>query len=289
MISISVLIRTLGSEEKLKDALASLRLQTFKHFEVVIVEDGPESLRPFLNSYSDLKICYEALGRPHGRGVAGNRAFSLSQGRHCIFLDDDDLFYPEHLENLWSLVGRSAVVYSGSEQRGVDRNERGAIVFRSRYRRWRRDSFCANRLRWENYIPINALLFDRRLFEKVGGFENNFPLLEDWSLWLKFLQIEEHWAASAEVSAIYHVPANRITAFRRRREIQRWVSRVRGSAIPDNPRRADRVTARVKATIAFLKSLYPIGRTVDNVRPANENDRPPTRSESAVIPPSKAR
>ena len=98
MIAVSVLIRTIGRQPALKDALDSLLVQSLKDFEVVVVEDGPATLVEFLKAYDNLAVRYEALGLRKGRSTAGNRAMELAQGQYCLFLDEDDLLYPAHLK-----------------------------------------------------------------------------------------------------------------------------------------------------------------------------------------------
>src|ERR1700733_5213456 len=133
MPAISLLIRTIGRKEALRDALESLRRQSFRDFEVVIVEDGPATLTVFLDEWRDLPVRYEASGTRQGRSAAGNRALALAEGAFCIFLDEDDMFLPAHLENLYRAVqARNPVVYSWSIEQAVVRDAEGRIVKKGR-------------------------------------------------------------------------------------------------------------------------------------------------------------
>ena len=50
--------------------------------------------------FAELPIRYLNDGRFHGRAANGNRGLAAARGALCNFLDDDDFFYPDHLELL---------------------------------------------------------------------------------------------------------------------------------------------------------------------------------------------
>jgi glycosyltransferase involved in cell wall biosynthesis len=231
-VTISVLIRSLGIRGKLETALHSLSEQTFKKFEVVLVEDGPATLELFLRRYKNLRIKYVALGERQGRTAAGNRALALSRGEFCIFLDEDDLFYPDHLDGLIQVARKSGarLIRSWSEERAVTRDDSGNINRVGRLKRWRRDSFSLGRLTFDNYIPIHTVLFHRSLYEAAGGFSRESERLEDWFLWVRYSALAPDWAGRAKVTAVYHVPLNWREALHRRRSLSPYKKMVRQRA-----------------------------------------------------------
>ena len=81
------------------------------------------------------------------------------------FLDDDDLFLPNHLELLSSVSANADVVYS-SCQPGI------ATIIKP---------FNREALKHFNYIAVTSLV-RRSMFDKVGGFAD-VKLFEDWLLW----------------------------------------------------------------------------------------------------------
>lgn len=227
--AISVLVRTIGQKAMLKEALDSLCAQTEKDFETVIIEDGPETLSSFLREYVDLSIQYESFGERKGRSAAGNRALALAQGEYCLFLDEDDFLKPEHLSFLLGTArgGGHRIVHSFSEQRAVARDVNGCIVKTGRLKRIRREFFSPLHLVWGNYLPINAVLFARTLYEQAGGFDENLNYLEDWLLWLRYAAIEPEWGCSKTPTAVYHVALNRKSYLARRKTIRQQIEYVR--------------------------------------------------------------
>ena len=98
---VSIIVRTCGRPSVLRETLLSLRNQTYQNFEVVIVEDGPDISRKLVEiEFSDLNYQYHYTGENVGRCEAGNIALLMAKGDYFNFLDDDDLFYADHIEVL---------------------------------------------------------------------------------------------------------------------------------------------------------------------------------------------
>ena len=208
---VSILVRTVGRTALLGQALASIRNQTWPAVEAVIVEDGPASLdaRALREAHPGLALRYEALGERRGRCVAGNRAMELARGCFLCFLDEDDLLYADHVEQLAvALAGCDApAVYSFAFElpSRIDRDTwtvtaEGPLL--SRYA----ESWSLLKLLRENYIPINSVLFRRELFETCGGLDPELDLCEDWNLWVRYAAHGGAFLCLPRTTAIYRVP-----------------------------------------------------------------------------------
>jgi glycosyltransferase involved in cell wall biosynthesis len=225
--TVSVLIRTMGRSGLLKDALACLANQTYTNIEVIIVEDGPETLPEFLARWRErLAITYEALGKNRGRCHAGNRAMELAKGEYFVFLDEDDLLYSDHIEQLLAALLREKskaamsyafelpTKYATTPQGGVV--EQGALFTRFAV------PFSYSTLLRSNYIPIHCLLFHRSLFEECGGFDPNVDLCEDWNLWVRYATHSRPFSTVPKTTAIYRVPSDKKVAKRRHSEMKKY-------------------------------------------------------------------
>lgn len=99
----SILTRTTGRRTELAAALDSVASQTLgpDRFELVLVNDGGPSVAD-LASDARQQIAVELVEHtaPVGKSAAINAGFDASRGRYICILDDDDLFYPPHLEVL---------------------------------------------------------------------------------------------------------------------------------------------------------------------------------------------
>ena len=56
----------------------------------------------------NLEIHYKALGKNQGRCMAGNEAMSMASGDYFVFLDEDDLFFADHIEQLVAAIAATA-------------------------------------------------------------------------------------------------------------------------------------------------------------------------------------
>lgn len=95
----SVVIPAYNCAEFIADALDSALAQTFKNYEILLVNDGSpdtEKLETVLENYFD-KIIY-IRQKNGGTAVARNTAIENARGEFLAFLDGDDVWLPEYLE-----------------------------------------------------------------------------------------------------------------------------------------------------------------------------------------------
>lgn len=224
---VSVVVRTCGRPDTLRETLRSLRHQTYKNVEVVVAEDGPETARTLLETeFGDLRLCYFCTGQKVGRGRAGNLGIEHAHGEYLCFLDDDDCAYPDFVElplsrllacpgaelAFSSSMALEADVLSRSPYR-IDIKRAYPVIF---------DHITLMDLCVRCCVPVSAALFARGLYERCGGMREDVGGDEDWAMWLKFLRCARLCAPSGPqvpraVSACLY-PADRAEA--RQREIR---------------------------------------------------------------------
>jgi LmbE family N-acetylglucosaminyl deacetylase len=179
-LPISVVIRTKNRPALLDEAIASVRATNYP-CEIVVVNDGGARL-----DLADVKLVQQETSQ--GRAEAGNAGVRAASNAFIAFLDDDDLFYPEHLATLANATTSShAAWYTDAVSAFLRPAESGAYETHSRMRIYAQD-FDRELLRVDNYIPLPALLFRREHFLDLGGFDRVFDLFEDWDLLLRLAQ-----------------------------------------------------------------------------------------------------
>lgn len=101
----SIIIPTRNRPALLKEAIESVRKQTFKSYEIIVVNDGSEAhhmatYRQIEQDHEQITILHlERSLNGHGPCYAINMGVSQAQGNYLGFLDDDDVWVdPEHLE-----------------------------------------------------------------------------------------------------------------------------------------------------------------------------------------------
>jgi glycosyltransferase involved in cell wall biosynthesis len=154
------------------------------------VNDGGADISSILHEFEPkLSIQYIANERSKGRSAALNRGITASRGSWVGYLDDDDILYPTHLE----LMARATrdhtdtpVVYADTNRALCHVGEDADIVIcRMPLQPF---EFDRSALLIENRIPILSVLHSRDCFERVGVFNEEIDLLEDWDFWLRLSQ-----------------------------------------------------------------------------------------------------
>ncbi|MGZ8869279.1 MAG: PIG-L family deacetylase, partial [Thermoanaerobaculia bacterium] len=106
-LAVSVIVRTKDRPILVREAIASIRANEYPA-EVIVVNDG--GARPEVDGAKLIEH-----PSPRGRSEAMNSGVRAATGSHIAFLDDDDLFYPEHLPSLVSAatsIGGKAAWYT---------------------------------------------------------------------------------------------------------------------------------------------------------------------------------
>ncbi|MGD9559609.1 MAG: glycosyltransferase [Oscillospiraceae bacterium] len=220
---ISVVIRTHRRPAVLRGALQSLANQTYAPHEVIVVEDGEATSGEVVAEFATLPICYHATGQNVGRGRAGNLGLEMASGEYLNFLDDDDAFYPDHLELMAEramahpeadlILGRAMVM-----QVEVESHEpyRYTVKDLQLFRFDRIDLFTMCQT---CQVPIQTGLFKKSLFEACGGLAEHHDGYEDWAMWLRFLKravrIDPIHVDIHRATSVFLIPAGRRDATER--------------------------------------------------------------------------
>jgi LmbE family N-acetylglucosaminyl deacetylase/glycosyltransferase involved in cell wall biosynthesis len=168
-IPISVIIRTKNRPALLAQAVESVK-KTGYPAEIIIVNDGGE--KPSAEGAAIIN-----QSKSIGRSEAMNAGVRAAKSRSIAFLDDDDLFYPEHLDTL----SAAAQASPGSVAWYTDAVSAFA---HSRMRIFAQD-YDRESLLLDNYIPLITLLVPRDTFLDLGGFDKEFDLFEDWDFLIR--------------------------------------------------------------------------------------------------------
>lgn len=199
---VSILIRSTARPELVK-ALESIAAQTYPAIEVIIVDAASSGT---LTAPAGYTVPVSIISPTHRlqRSLAANVLLDAAKGRWGLFLDDDDWLGPKHVERLVARLQINphlVVAYAGVSCVEIASQAESFTEVRQFD-----EPHDPVRLMIENYIPINAALFDLNLTRRSNGprFDMNFNLFEDWDFWLQMLDYGpfEHVAG---ISAFYRI------------------------------------------------------------------------------------
>ena len=184
-VLISVYLKT--DPEAFKKSLESLFAQTVPSDDIVVVADGPLSaeVEQILSDAGD-KVSIIRLSENRGLGEALNEGL-----KHCRYelvarMDDDDISVPDRMEKQIKAFDedQSLSILSGTIEEFV--NEPGDSEGARRLPLTHEDIVAFSRKR--NPFNHPAVMFRKTSVLEAGGYNQDYPLFEDYSLWVRMLK-----------------------------------------------------------------------------------------------------
>ena len=183
---VSVIVPTYNRPHMLSEALKSIVSQTYKNYEIIVINDGGEDVEKVVANFNDRGCTsYVKHGKNRGLAAARNTGIKIAKGKYVAYLDDDDVFYPEHLETLvkFLISGESKVAYTDAH-RAHHKMVEGKYFLEKKDVPYSCD-FNFDRILRENYIPVLCIMHEKSCFDRVGVFDETLASHEDWDLWMR--------------------------------------------------------------------------------------------------------
>ena len=208
---VTVLMATYNRPDYLKEAVASVVGQRMTDWELLVMNDGGVDVRHVVEAFQDPRIRY--FQDEVNRGKAHRLNFGLREGRgeYIAYLDDDDLYYPNHLQVLSEALGKRPDV-------GVAYSDLYAVSFvkdegtgkRYPLRKFVQVSRDFNRdfMFYFNHTLHVSLLHRRDLALKAGGYNEDVKVLIDWDITRKMCFFTD-FIYVPEVTGEYYMPINK--------------------------------------------------------------------------------
>lgn len=183
---VSVIIPTYRRWDMLCDAIESVMIQSFSSWEIIVVNDcGGEPEGKARELLSDPRVTYLNHELNLGLPAARNTGISASLGKYVAYLDDDDVYYKDHLKVLVSALEENNwdVAYTLANEASHRPTELSHQLVKNEIAY--NHPFDLNLLWRRNFIPVNCVIHRRECISNTGKFDTSLQLLEDWDLWLR--------------------------------------------------------------------------------------------------------
>jgi glycosyltransferase involved in cell wall biosynthesis len=216
---ISVIMPVYNAATTIERAIRSLQAQTFPDWEALAVDDasGDDSWQMLqAAAAADARIRVSRLEVNSGPSAARNAGLRAARGEFIAYLDADDEYHPNYLEQLAAARSKGDVLMFGFD-----------MVYeygppRSRTSDWdprhvRRILFAFNPV-----VPL-AAAHRRSLLDRVGGFHELISRQEDWDLWKRMARAGAKFTFLPGKSGIYHVRPGTLSQVYRLADRQREV------------------------------------------------------------------
>jgi len=182
---VSVIIPTYNRQKLLPKAIKSVLNQTFKNFELIIVDDGStdntkEIIKEFQKRDPRIKyIWQENFGAPAG---PKNTGIKNSKGEYIAFLDDDDEWLPEKLEKQIELF-EDNIGFVGCNILIVDQISQ--LLKKFKMPEYPYKIFFEKLLGGDFTFTSSIVVVKREVLDEFGFFDENLKFGDDWDLWLR--------------------------------------------------------------------------------------------------------
>lgn len=189
--TVSIILPTYNREKLISFAIQSVLNQTCSDFELIIVDDGSQdNTTNLVSKFNDSRIRYIHHYQNAGVSAARNTGIEQAKGQYIAFLDSDDEWLPEKLEQQLQIFQDQptvAVIYSWLIKES--QNNQSQTIRSSKYR-----GYIYGDLLYSNFIGTpSTVIVKRECFDSGIRFDPHLPCCEDWDVWLKlakFYQFE---------------------------------------------------------------------------------------------------
>lgn len=187
---ISVVVPVYNGKKYLRQAIISVVSQTFPPVELFIIDDG--SADDSVKSIEDVKADFPIhiiTQKNAGQSAARNHGARLAKGNYLAFLDQDDVWYPMHLEKLAQLFAESGNVSPpcGLTYSNLDEIDEEGKLIRLGYLDYVHGLTSISHPKTNMYdilgkdlfILPSASLISKEAFDQMGGFDESLSGYED--------------------------------------------------------------------------------------------------------------
>lgn len=181
---VSVIIPTFNHARYVADAIESVLQQTYRHYEIIVVDDGStDATREVVAKYEG-QIRY-VWQENQGLSAARNAGLRVANGEFVALLDADDLYEPVFLQTLLEMLQANRAldgVYCAAQTVDVDNKPLpqriGKAVEPGAFR---------STLLEGGYFPPLCMFAHKYCYDQLEQlFDESLTACEDWDMWLRF-------------------------------------------------------------------------------------------------------
>jgi len=193
-VRVSIVMPSFQQVAFLEEAVRSVLELQLADLELLVMDPGStdgsrELLLELQKEFGDRLVLNFAADQ--GQSDAINKGLSRVRGQILGWLNSDDRLRPDALAKVvdWLDTPEPRWVYGRAGM--IDAEGAPHANFIVCYKNWRGRKFSRLKLLTENFIPQMAVFWNRAMWERAGGLDNDRHLDMDYDLWLRFSQVAE--------------------------------------------------------------------------------------------------
>lgn len=190
MTAISIVIPTFNRPQLLKRLLLSIEAQTYRNFEVIVIDDGtplPNENMAIIQSFNCRlpQLHYHRMSA--SKGAPHCRNYGIKKARHpfIALVDDDDTWKENKLERQLEAMNKASakvgLIYTWTEVL----NEKDELLYKMTPSH---EGKAISSILNECFIPSPSVFFRKSALDSIGGFDERLPSCQDWETWIRFFK-----------------------------------------------------------------------------------------------------
>jgi glycosyltransferase involved in cell wall biosynthesis len=209
----TVVIPTHNRSKFLKVAIQSVLNQTFKNFELIVVDDhSTDDTKQVVSQFFDMPFSIRYVINDHTKGGAGARNAGIfrAKGEWVAFLDDDDVWLPNKLElqhrKIQEIDDSVCLIYTGYATYDFGKMYE-IFVYVPHKAGW-----IQNDLLCKNYIgTLSTVAIRSKLLRQIGGLDERFKAMQDIDLYVEIAGLAKIVFVSRKLAHVRVAHVDRIS------------------------------------------------------------------------------
>lgn len=200
-MKISIILTTYNRADSfLPRAIRSVLNQTFRHWELIVVDDcSTDNTQEVMRKFVDKRIKYHRLEKNFGSDTRPkNEGAKLATGRYLMFMDDDVELRPDAIKTLKNELNSNPEIDVVYGDMWIKPNDEPGIA---------RD-FDAQFLMIRNFIDTSAAMMKKKAIFDIGGWDESLKKFVDWNLWVRMTKYGKKFKRVKKYTFDYYIHEN---------------------------------------------------------------------------------
>ena len=206
-VLVSIITPAYNSAKFIAETIQSVQNQTHENWEMIIVDDGSSDetlaiVQAFIDEDKRIQ-CYK-LEQNSGTGVARNFAIEKAKGDYMTFIDADDIWFPNFIENSIKTIEKTGNSFVFSSYKRS--NESLEFVYS--------DFIVPQKVSYTDILKSNSISCLTAFVDIKTLGKKYMPLIrkrQDMGLWLNYLKVIPFAYGIQETQAIYRIRENSLS------------------------------------------------------------------------------
>ena len=204
---VSIITPTFNSDKFIAETIQSVQSQTYENWEMILVDDcSTDETFSIISNFSknDTRIKIHQLKTNSGAGIARNEGIENVRGKYMTFIDADDIWFPDFIENSIKTIEETKVHFVFSSYKRSD--EKLNFIYS--------DFIVPEKVTYTDILKTNSISCLTAFIDiEILGKKRmpNILKRQDMGLWLQYLKEIPFAIGIQETKAIYRIRKNSLS------------------------------------------------------------------------------